>query len=453
MNNIFPDPRIIDIGKSGFDDKDPSGRPFDILGRKPMGKKLTDLVDRIDQPLVIALDGEWGSGKSHFLKLWTGAHQNGELGGKAKVIYFDAFEHDYLDDPLVSLISRLVADQDEKKWPAAALDKVKKAAFPLARTVLRAGAAYATTGLSELAGNALDAVIKTGGDATEASINKFWAEETGRIATMRQFREALEALAKAETDGKNSQKIVFIVDELDRCRSDYALSVLEVIKHFFTVPNVHFVLGTNLAALGHSVSARYGSQIDASKYIQKFISLSLRFPPVTGMHGNRVAAFQYFHTTADSYSIGQNTLSQAKEMFGYISKGQEVHLRDVEKILTYLSLFPNTIDGYYWNFRTILIGATILRVLHPAEFQHMRGRKLRIGDIERKLSVVRPLLDSDTSREHQDWLIWAEVLETRTDILAMGVSAGRLQEASSPSSQIRWSDLEIAFAEAFDSFS
>ena len=67
-----------------------------------MGKKLTDLVDRIDQPLVIALDGEWGSGKSHFLKLWTGAHQNGELGGKAKVIYFDAFEHDYLDDPGLS---------------------------------------------------------------------------------------------------------------------------------------------------------------------------------------------------------------------------------------------------------------------------------------------------------------------------------------------------------------
>lgn len=453
MANIFPEPPIIEIGKSGFDGNDSKGRPFDILGRKPMGQKLTELVDRIDQPLVIALDGEWGSGKSHFLKLWTGAHQNGELGGKAKVIYFDAFEHDYLDDPLVSLISRLIADQGERTWSALALKLLKKAAYPLARLIGRVGVGVVTSGASEVVGAVGDVVIAKVGEATDSAIDQFWKAETGRIAAMQQFRDALQALTEPSEAGASPQKIVFIVDELDRCRPDYALSVLEVIKHFFTVPNVHFVLGTNLTALEHSVKARYGSEIDARKYIQKFIPMSLRFPPVINMHGNQSAAFNYLHATAGLYSIGQNTLSRLKEMFDYFSRGQEVHLRDVEKILTYVSLFPKTIDGYYPHFQTILIGATILRVLHPNEFQRLRDKRLRITDIARTLAVVKPLPDWENSQARQDWLTWAEVLETRTDILAMGVPAACLQDASSRISQIPWAELEKLFAEAFDSFS
>ena len=81
----------IDIGTDGFD-------KHCQLGRAKTGKVLSELVEKIEDPIVIALDGSWGSGKSFFLKCWTGAHTN-ENDGKAKVIYFDAFEHDYLDDP------------------------------------------------------------------------------------------------------------------------------------------------------------------------------------------------------------------------------------------------------------------------------------------------------------------------------------------------------------------
>lgn len=53
---LFPEDPVFDIGKVGFDSKDANDRPYDVLGRKPLGQKLTELVDRIDQPLVIALD-------------------------------------------------------------------------------------------------------------------------------------------------------------------------------------------------------------------------------------------------------------------------------------------------------------------------------------------------------------------------------------------------------------
>ncbi len=47
-----------------------------------------------------------GLWQTYFLKRWGGAHQN-ENGGKAQTVYFDAFSHDFLDDPLTALIGAI----------------------------------------------------------------------------------------------------------------------------------------------------------------------------------------------------------------------------------------------------------------------------------------------------------------------------------------------------------
>lgn len=170
---LFPEDPVFEVGTVSFDSKDEAGQPHDLLGRKPLGQRLTDLVDRIDQPLVIALDGGWGSGKSHFLKLWTGAHSK-ELGGISEIIYFDAFEHDFLDDPLVSLISRLATTGGERSWDKKAVKKLKKAAIPIVKFATRMGLAAATVGASELVGAVGDAMLSRASEASEASIERFW---------------------------------------------------------------------------------------------------------------------------------------------------------------------------------------------------------------------------------------------------------------------------------------
>ena len=74
----------------------------DILQRADVGRALSGLVERIEDPIVVALDGGWGTGKTYFLKRWVGAHCL-DNAGKATTIYFDAFANDYLSDPLPSL--------------------------------------------------------------------------------------------------------------------------------------------------------------------------------------------------------------------------------------------------------------------------------------------------------------------------------------------------------------
>ena len=74
------------------------------------------------------------------------------------------------------------------------------------------------------------------------------------------FKEQLAQWAaessKNREDGENGESgVVVCVDELDRCRPDYALSLLEVTRHLFDVPGVVVLLVINRSELAHSVKS------------------------------------------------------------------------------------------------------------------------------------------------------------------------------------------------------
>ncbi len=48
----------------------------DIFGRAEHGRRLTNLITAVSDPLVIAVEGQWGSGKTTFLKMWAGELRN-----------------------------------------------------------------------------------------------------------------------------------------------------------------------------------------------------------------------------------------------------------------------------------------------------------------------------------------------------------------------------------------
>ncbi len=238
MKLTIPEPKI-ELYKDGFD-------KHDKLARKPMAAKLSNLVESIDDPLVIALDGGWGSGKSVFLKCWLGEHEK-VYSDKTTTLYFDAFEHDYLDDPLIALTGALAERLKKPGRTPAALKKFTTAAYKFAPMTARVGLAAITAGGTEIAGAVGDALINQSAENVEKAAEAYWKREDGRRGAMAQFREALTDLTKPDENDAPTQKLVIVIDELDRCRPDYALQMLEVIKHFFATPGVHFVLGTKHA--------------------------------------------------------------------------------------------------------------------------------------------------------------------------------------------------------------
>ena len=114
----------------------PTNEPFqhDLLGRKEPAELLTQLVDGIDGPCVMAIDAPWGAGKTTFLKMWScHLRKNG-----FPVVEFNAWETDHATDPFVALVSELKEglSEFEKGSLKESLKKTIEAAMPVALRVI-----------------------------------------------------------------------------------------------------------------------------------------------------------------------------------------------------------------------------------------------------------------------------------------------------------------------------
>lgn len=376
MRLVAPEPEI-SLYQDGFKGKD-------ILDRAETGKVLSELVDEIEDPMVIALNGAWGCGKSFFLKCWVGAHSV-ENGGAATTVYFDAFAHDYLDDPLVAITGvigdRFKSDaQSSKIWASA-----KTAAAKLWRPAMRIGLAVGTAGASEVAGAIVDAGLAAGSDELRQASEAFWRKEDGKRAAMGQFRSALSAVTAQSAGEAAPRKIVVVIDELDRCRPDYALAVLEVIKHFFAEPNVHFVLGVNLDELQNSVRSRYGIGVDADLYLQKFITLSMELPSFAGDRKDTKVEIKYFDEKSAEMGLNKGLCNHIRSYISRISPVPSVSIRGVQKLLTQIALTPQVarpFDTMNEGWKIFIAGLIVLKTWYPDAYKSIVDGNINKTDIQ-----------------------------------------------------------------------
>ena len=105
------------------------------------------------------------------------------------------------------------------------------------------------------------------------------AAKTGRSQEKRiRFLKARLGTVARYYKKKRHGALVLVVDELDRCRPDYALRFLETIKHVFEVPNVTFVVAANARELGNAVNGVYGTEFDGKGYVERFFDIRLVLP-------------------------------------------------------------------------------------------------------------------------------------------------------------------------------
>jgi len=80
-----------------LDITDDEGFERDIFQAKEAGERLANVVTDLEGHSVIVLDGNWGTGKTTFIKQWAGLLRT---EGGHPVVYLDAFRSDHLSDPL-----------------------------------------------------------------------------------------------------------------------------------------------------------------------------------------------------------------------------------------------------------------------------------------------------------------------------------------------------------------
>jgi hypothetical protein len=202
----------------------------------------------------------------------------------------------------------------------------------------------------------------------DRAIDDFWKREEGRRTAMAEFRGALELLTASTRADKTVRPLVIVIDELDRCRPDYALELLEVIKHFFAVDHVHFVLGVNLESLENSVRVRYGAQIDAAAYLKKFISLSLSLPETIGDHDETRSILAYARHVAKQMELPNRVTAAVLDHLKVVAENEFISVRDIGKIMSAVALLPAVPreQEILHGWREVLVSLIVSKVVKPS---------------------------------------------------------------------------------------
>src|SRR5690606_3684965 len=238
------------------------------LDRQKYANILTNIIKSYPAGFVLALNNKWGTGKTTFVKMWQKDLENQNF----KTLYFNAWENDFENDPLTALMGELktlTKTGAELKFK----DTLKHAAVltkNIAPLVVKAVAdRYVDTNKVT---DIIVGVTKGLSEVFEHEVQEY-AKKKKSISD---FKQSLSKFIENSSGGK---PLIFFVDELDRCRPNYAVSILEQIKHFFSVPNIVFVLSIDKGQLGGAIKGVYGSdEIDSDEYLRRFIDLEYSIP-------------------------------------------------------------------------------------------------------------------------------------------------------------------------------
>lgn len=371
------------------------------LGRQKYAQVLTGIINSYQDGFVMAINNKWGTGKTTFVKMWEQ-----ELKNKAyTTVYFNAWENDFEDNPLTALIAELKTITKQPTEPefktllkrAAILSKhiapaVAKAIVEkyISTESLKGAIEGVTTGLTEIFENEVDEYAK-------------------KKKSISEFRDSLsEFVGKTIKD----KPLIFIIDELDRCRPNYAVSILEQIKHFFSVKKIIFILSIDKIQLGNAVRGVYGSdRIDADEYLRRFIDIEYSIP-----EPEAEVFYKYLYEVLDFDSFFQSVerlnfdeLRSDKDNFLHVCKvlftRTFIPLRQQERIFAISRLALRSFPQNNYVIPQIFLFLSYLKICHFSFYEKLKNKKLTIKQVQAEfISIVNTMKDDSTTHD----LMWLE---------------------------------------------
>lgn len=344
----------------------------DQLNREKLATHLTGFLDRLKEGAVLAIDAPWGEGKTWFGRNW--AKQLESLGHE--VIFIDAFEQDYLEDPFM-LISAEIIDKTKKETISMQLietaTKVTQTLLPLGTKLLvnTIGQwALGTSNVSEKFQDTLNDTVNSGAELSSEWVKNKLLTHNDDKQLFKTFKIQLTELAATNPD----KPIVVFIDELDRCKPTFAVELIERIKHFFDVPNIVFVLLLNRDQLEKAIKGIYGADTDASAYLSKFVNFFFRLPKIDPSSYNAEKELNGFiNKTFEKYGFPYHgKIVESIDTFTFFAIQFQLSLRDIERAIG-LFAFTYPVD----QLERFLIYWICVKQKDPKLFQ-----SLVKGDIE-----------------------------------------------------------------------
>ena len=288
----------------------------DQIGRNTDIHAFVDILNSLEDSCSIALDGAWGSGKTFFVKqvkmvlescspikskseyrdevktVWKNYHSGKEPEFQAQLcVYYDAWENDNDEDPVLSLIYTILTGINSDY------------SFSEGKDVLSIAASIGE--------------FFTGRNIAEILKELRSESPLDSLKSKKELREKVNEFFNSLLPEKGN-RLIIMVDELDRCKPSYAVKLLERIKHYFTNDRITFVFSVNTYELEKTIRKYYGDDFDAGRYLSRFFDLHISIPPVNMRKYYEVIAFS-------------NSLYQVDQTIDAVIKAFGFELREISK--------------------------------------------------------------------------------------------------------------------------
>lgn len=253
----------------------------DMFRRNEKIGYFMQLLDSIEGSYTVALDGQWGSGKTFFIKqsklvleaynpniekIDTATRQivkdkmGAYIGGKGLQpqypIYYDAWINDNDEDPIVSLLYSITE----------AYSFFKERRIESLNGVIEIGSEI----IKMLRGPNIEKIKKLLASHSCMDAKK---ESFDLFTKINEFLEQLNL--------EKGNRLVIFIDELDRCKPTFAVKFLERIKHYFEHPDITFVFSVNMSELANTIQNYYGKDFDAGRYLNRFFDYTFHLTEIS----------------------------------------------------------------------------------------------------------------------------------------------------------------------------
>ena len=229
----------------------------DKLQRKEFINNLFSMFDNFgnqgDRGFTMIINGKYGSGKTTLLGFMAELNEKEQ---KYDIVNYNAWENNLFDNPLIPILYEI---SKLKKKSKKAREKIKEGALKIARSLPKI-----------FTGTLANAHCIDLTSLTEDDVNIF--EEYD------QYRNSIAEFRKILIEACKEKKVLFFVDELDRCLPEYQIKVLEAMYHLFEIPNLIVVIALDKHQLECSIKNRFGDAQNTLGYLAKFINYQVDLP-------------------------------------------------------------------------------------------------------------------------------------------------------------------------------
>ena len=391
---------------------------------------LTEFIKRADTPLTIALQGEWGSGKTSLMNLLK-YHLCEANDALYYPVWINTWQYSIMSNPESSIIGILqgiiyqlgkaFGESDAKKQHIGKMfAKVGKiaaiAAMNIAGKVVGAGAVGSDVNAATQEANAERESDPVTGDS--------------KIAELRQsIADFITEILKQEKEKPRPRKgFLFFIDDLDRIDPPVAVQILELLKNIFDLEHCIYVLAIDYDVVVKGLKPKFGELTDQNaREFRSFFDKIIQLPFAMPVSSYKIDTFLIDVLNRIGYLTPEeqknDTLKQNLSEMAKFSVG--TNPRSLKRMTNILSLIQLMAEGMNNNAESdpqsaeealidkqINFGLVCLQITYPLvyntllEYPNFRhwGDEKEYPDGDDKISLVKKLSLQELSKEQQSKL-------------------------------------------------